>query len=119
MTKLSNNFSRSEFKCNCGECDYDTVDAELVKVLQDVRDAYNAPVKITSGNRCPDYNREVGGADKSYHVRGRAADIQVKGIAPDEIAQYLDWKYPDKFGIGNYKTFTHIDTRSGKGRWKG
>lgn len=117
MTKLSNNFSRSEFKCNCGECDYDTVDAELVEVLQDVRDKYAASVTVTSGNRCAEYNKKIGGSEKSYHVRGRAADIVVKGISPDEIYQYLDWKYPDKFGLGKYDDFTHIDTRTGKGRW--
>jgi len=124
MTKLSENFSRSEFKCNCGECSYDTVDSELVRVLQDVRDKYACGVTITSGNRCPEYNKEVGGAQKtdesmgSQHMYGRAADIQVSGISPHEIAEYLNWKYPDKFGIGDYKTFTHIDTRSGnKARW--
>lgn len=119
MTKLSNNFSRHEFKCNCGDCDYDTVDAELVVVLQGLREAYNARVTITSGNRCPAYNKEVGGSNKSYHVRGRAADIVVEGISPDEIYQYLEWKYPDQYGLGYYEDFTHIDTRSKKARWRG
>ena len=117
MTKLSNNFSRKEFKCNCGECDYDTVDAELVAVLQELREAYQAPITITSGNRCPTYNRKVGGSDKSYHIRGRAADIVVSGISPDEVSQYLNWKYPDQYGLGSYDDFTHIDTRTKKARW--
>lgn len=117
MTKLSDNFSRKEFKCNCGKCDYDTVDAELVVVLQSLREAYQAPIKITSGNRCVDYNRKVGGSDKSYHIRGRAADIQVSGISSDEVYQYLNWKYPDQYGLGAYDDFVHIDTRSKKARW--
>ena len=115
--KLSKDFSREEFKCNCGQCDYDTVDSKLVEVLQDIRDKYVASVTITSGNRCPEYNKEVGGSEKSQHIRGRAADIQVKSISPHEIAQYLNWKYPEEFGIGTYKTFTHIDTRTNKARW--
>ena len=121
--KLSNNFSREEFKCNCGECEYDTVDSKLVEVLQDIRDKYAASVTVTSGNRCPEYNRKVGGKPKtsesmgSQHMRGRAADIQVKGISPHEIAQYLNWKYPEELGIGDYKLFTHVDTRNLKGRW--
>lgn len=121
--KLSNNFSRKEFKCKCGQCDYDTVDSKLVEVLQDVREKYAASVTITSGNRCPEYNKEVGGKPKtdvsmgSQHMYGRAADIVVKGIAPYEIAQYLNWKYPEDFGIGDYSTFTHIDTRGSKARW--
>ena len=115
--KLSENLSRSEFKCNCGECDYDTVDIELVGVIQDIRDFFNRSVTITSGNRCPAYNKKVGGASKSYHPRGRAADVQVKGVSPDIIHEYLTNKYPDQYGIGKYNSFTHIDTRSTKARW--
>ena len=117
--KLSANLSRSEFKCQCGACDYDTVDIELVDVVQDVRDHFNSPVTITSGNRCIIHNLKIGGAKSSYHVRGRAADIQVDGVSPSEIQEYLKAKYPDKYGIGSYNTFTHIDTRTGKGRWNG
>lgn len=115
--KLSAHFSRSEFKCNCGKCDYDTADAELIEVLEQVRKHFNQPVKITSGNRCETYNREVGGSTNSYHVRGRAADIQVHNVPPSVIQEFLLSEYPDKYGIGCYSSFTHIDTRSGKGRW--
>lgn len=117
--KLSANLSRHEFKCKCGNCDYDTVDKELVDVIQDVREHFNQPVTITSGNRCPTHNASVGGAKTSYHVRGRAADIQVKNISPSEVQEYLDNKYPDKYGLGRYENFTHIDTRTNKGRWNG
>lgn len=115
--KLSENLTRSEFKCNCGKCDYDTVDIELIGVIQDVRDHFKSSVKITSGNRCPAYNEEIGGASKSYHPRGRAADIQVKNVSPDDVHEYLSNKYQDQYGIGKYNTFTHIDTRSNKARW--
>ena len=124
--KLSKNFTREEFKCKCGQCGYDTVDAKLIEVLQDVREKYAASVTVTSGNRCPEYNKEVGGKPKtdesmgSQHMYGRAADIVVKGISPREIAEYLRWKYPDELGIGDYNTFTHVDTRSTyKARWNG
>ena len=114
--KLSRNFSRYEFKCKCGQCDFDTVDVELVQILQDIRDIFGV-VTITSGNRCAEYNRAIGGAVNSYHVRGRAADIQVLGVEPSAIADYLENAYPDRLGIGRYNTFTHVDTRTGKGRW--
>lgn len=123
MTKLSDNFSREEFKCNCGECGYDTVDSQLVSVLQGLREAYNAPITITSGNRCPAYNRKVGGKPKtgksmgSQHMYGRAADIVVKGISPHEVYEYLNWKYPNELGLGCYESFVHVDTRSTKARW--
>lgn len=117
MGDLSKNLNRKEFLCKCNKCDYDTVDAELVEVLQDVRDHFNMPIKVTSGNRCPDYNKQVGGAPHSYHPRGRAADIQISGIEPHKVYSYLVNKYPDKYGIGKYNSFTHIDTRTGCGRW--
>lgn len=117
--KLSKHFNRSEFKCNCGQCDYDTVDSELIEVLEDIREHFNAPVTITSGNRCPSYNEHVGGSKSSYHVRGRAADIQVSAVSPKIIQNYLLAKYPEQYGIGCYDNFTHIDTRSNKARWHG
>lgn len=115
--KLGRNFHRSEFKCKCGHCDFDTVDLELVVVLQDVRDHFGQSVTVTSGNRCPIYNAQVGGAPNSYHVRGRAADIQVANVDPSEVQAYVLNKYPNQYGIGVYDSFTHIDTRTGMGRW--
>ena len=117
--KLSDNFSRSEFKCKCGDCDYDTVDSELIDVLQLLRDYIGKPIEVTSGNRCPEHNRNEGGAVSSYHIRGRAADIQIDGVSPSVIQGYLESAYPDKFGIGFYSSFTHIDTRTKKARWHG
>jgi uncharacterized protein YcbK (DUF882 family) len=117
--KLSADFSRAEFKCNCGICDYDTVDSELIDVLQLLRSYIGSPIDITSGNRCAEYNQSIGGAKSSYHIRGRAADIQVEGASPAVIQNYLKTAYPDKFGIGSYSSFTHIDTRTKKARWNG
>lgn len=34
---------------------------------------------ITSGFRCEDYNKKIGGAEKSAHTSGRAVDIAVLG----------------------------------------
>lgn len=114
---LSANFQRCEFKCHCRNCNYDTVDKELIDVLEDLRSHFGKPVLITSGNRCPEYNKKIGGAKHSYHVKGRAADVRVKNTPPKEVQKYLDETYPDKYGIGCYSNFTHIDTRTGKGRW--
>jgi len=115
--RLSENFYRSEFKCKCGQCDYDTVDAELIEVLQMLRDKFKASIKVTSGNRCPAHNKSIGGSEKSYHIRGRAADIQIQGVEPKEVQEHLKLMYMDMYGIGSYSTFTHIDTRTKAGRW--
>ena len=110
MDKLSHNFNRSEFACKCG-CGFDTVDTELLTLLINVRAKFDQPVTITSGCRCPAHNEAVGGSRNSQHKLGRAADIIVHNIEPDDVAEFLDgimWHG----GIGRYSTFTHVDTRT-------
>jgi len=119
--KVSDNFSRSEFACKC-LCGFASVDVELLKVLEDVRAHFkeknpDAYVKVNSGNRCAKHNNQIGGAPGSYHVKGMAADIVVNGIPATDVYHYLAFKYPDKYGIGRYKRWTHIDVREGPARW--
>lgn len=117
MGDLSKDFSRSEFACKCG-CGFDTVDSELVRALQDVRNHFNSRVTITSGCRCDAYNKKVGGSPGSQHKLGRAADIVVHEVLPVTVQRYLEGTYTGEFGIGRYDTFTHIDSRSnGPARW--
>lgn len=113
---VSKNFKRREFACKDG-CGLDTISQELVDVIQDVRDHFNKPVVINSGLRCERHNKRVGGAPKSQHLLGTASDIRIAGVTPKEVYDYLDKKYPDKYGIGLYKTFTHIDVREKKARF--
>lgn len=117
MSQLSKNLSRAEFACKCG-CGFDTVDAELVRVIQDVRDHFGSPVVISSGCRCYEHNKRVRGAARSTHLEGRGADIQVKGKTPKEVYEYLTGKYPNRYGIAWHRSFVHVDTRSnGPARW--
>lgn len=113
---LSEHFQRSEFACKCG-CGFDTVDAELITVLEDIRAAFGRPVVIDSGARCASYNASIGGKPGSLHLIGRASDIDVIGIDPLQVQRYIDTTYPDKYGLGRYPNFTHIDTRNKKARW--
>lgn len=109
-------FKRKEFACKCG-CGFAAVDVDLLQVLEDLREVFLNPININSGCRCENYNKKVGGKKDSYHIKGMAADIKVWNHAPSEIAEFLMKKYPDKYGIGDYKTFTHIDIRENKSRW--
>ena len=115
MSKLSENFSESEFECPC--CGVTKINMELVTLLQEMRDDLGERIHITSSYRCPKHNKLVGGARKSQHLLGTAADIVVESCSPHFIYEWLDNKLPKTGGIGKYNSFTHIDVRSRKARW--
>ncbi len=115
MGDLTNNFSRFEFACKCG-CGFDTVDYMLLVVLEDLRCMYGR-ITVTSGCRCRGYNRRIGGKMFSQHKKGRAADIVSKDWSRETIQSYLKGRYSNRFGIGCYDDFTHIDVRNRKARW--
>lgn len=112
--KLSNNFKVREFACKDGS-DKILIDSDLVELLQKIRNNFNKPVKITSGYRTVEHNKKVGGEKNSYHLKGQASDFQVVGINPILVAMYCE--KINAGGIGVYKNFTHIDTRTKQARW--
>ena len=115
-TYLSKNFKVSEFKCNDGS-DTVLISDKLVGLLQNIRDHFGAAVTINSAYRTESYNKKIGGATKSQHVNGTAADIVVEGATPLEVAQYVEHIMPDSGGIGVYQSFTHVDVRASRSRW--
>ena len=124
--QLSKNFKKSEFKCRDGS---DTPDElmsnleELVENLQIIRDHINVPMHIISGYRSPKYNRRIGGARKSQHMKAKAADIVVKSMKPVELRKIIINLIKEgkikKGGVGLYRSFVHYDTRGWNSRWKG
>lgn len=114
--KLSNNFFVKEFACKDGS-DKILIDTKLVEILQKIRDWAGAGVIITSAYRNPSYNAKIGGASNSYHTKGQAADIVVKGKKPIEVARFA--QSIGVKGIGCYydDLFNHIDTRESKFYW--
>lgn len=118
MDDLSEHFNSKEFACGCG-CGFDKVSPELVIVLEALRTHFCQPVVINSACRCESHNNEVKGTERSQHLLGMAADIVLKNRTPALVADYLEHKYPDKYGIGRYSSFTHIDVRPEKARWRG
>lgn len=47
----------------------------VANVLDPLREAWGKPIVVTSGYRCPELNKAVGGAKNSHHMQGMAADI--------------------------------------------
>lgn len=116
--KLSTNFRVKEFACTDGS-DPIFVDSDLVNVLQKIRTHFGKSVTITSAYRTPTKNKACGGSTFSQHLYGKAADIKISGVSPKSVAAYAETLLKNKGGIGIYSTFTHIDVRATKSRWKG
>lgn len=81
-------------------------------VLDPVRDMVNAPIIITSGYRCPQVNRLVGGVDNSQHMLGCAADFHVMGFTPSMMHQVFLYIYDtleyDQLIYYRSKNFIHV-----------
>lgn len=120
---VAKNFRVNEFSCHGkGCCSTVKIDPKLAEYVQKIRDHFGKPVTISSGYRCPTHNKAIGGASKSRHVEGMAADIKVQDVAPVTVAMYAE-SIGIK-GIGLYETekdgfFVHIDTRATKSFWYG
>ena len=65
---------------------------ELVReILEPLRAAYGAPIRVSSGYRCPALNAAVKGAATSVHMIGYAADLQVSGSFNKFRDFVVDW----------------------------
>ena len=122
--KLTENFNREEFDCADGSempTEVQLNIAELAVQLEIIRSHFNAPVTINSAYRSPEHNRKIGSNDSSQHILGRAADIVVKGVAPDDVYDAIEFLISEGLvkegGLGRYNTFTHYDIRGTKARW--
>ena len=116
---LTSSFKVREFACNDGS-DVILIHPDLPSVLQNIRNQFGKPIIINSGYRTPEYNKKVGGATRSQHCYGTAADIVVDGVSPASVAAAAEkalkeMDYPG--GIGVYKSFVHVDVRSKRYRW--
>ena len=116
--QLTQHFKLDEFKCKCG-CDKHKKHlkdlTQLAEALEKLREKLdNTPIYIMSGFRCPAHNTKCGGAKKSQHMLGKAADIQVKGWVAEDIGDIA----VDIFGdTGLYKSWVHVDIRRGYAFW--
>ena len=117
-TLLAPNFSLREFVRDVDPIPAPAVLDNLYRIanrLQTLRDLLGKPIFIHSGYRTPDHNRDVGGAPKSLHLEGKAVDIHVPDMSPQELYTLLrNWSG----GMGLYKYHLHLDIRNTNARWQ-
>lgn len=90
---------------------------ELVdKLLDPLRDAWGAPLVVSSGYRCPELNKAVKGSKTSAHLAGWAADLVPSADdkrSVDEFVRFaVDWL------VSSGRKFDQaISEQSGGARW--
>lgn len=110
MGLTSKHFAESELACH--HCGINGVTRKLLDALEALRALISVPVLIDSAYRCPVWNRLKGGALRSQHIQGKAADVRVKGKTARELYE-LALKIPTIRGLGvnDHEQFLHLDVR--------
>ena len=105
-------FSRNEpyIACPCGACGGFPAEPEekLVRLAERVRTAFDAPVLISSGVRCPAHNAAVGGVKNSRHLLGKAMDFRVKNVSGEKLLTYVR-TLPVRYAYRIDGSFVHMD----------
>jgi len=112
-------FKRKEFVCHhCGKDGFEGY--WVVLFLNGLRNMVGRPVIITSGYRCEEHNKAIGGSKNSMHVRGLAVDFYIKGmdwnvqkaiVLNAWIKFIVDYGITLRLGIYEDKKFFHIDEK--------
>jgi uncharacterized protein YcbK (DUF882 family) len=121
--QLTKNFNLSEFTKNGNSLPLSLLPnmKEVANNLQVLRDYLQKPINVNSGYRNPEYNAKIGGVKNSFHMKGMAADIHVKGLTPKELHTVIEFLISQgkmkQGGLGLYDTFVHYDVQGKKVRW--
>jgi uncharacterized protein YcbK (DUF882 family) len=102
----------SEIELACHHCGVNECTQSLVDALEAFRAIVGKAVIVSSAYRCPQHNAEAGGAGRSEHVEGLAADIRVEGMTATQM-EALARKIPAIRGIGrnDHQQYIHVDVR--------
>ena len=105
------NFSAQEFDCQCG-CGQNEMKPEFMAKLQQLRTLYGAPMKVTSGYRCPQHPIEAKKAAPGAHASGQACDIGVQGAEAHRLLRMALEAGFTGIGVQQKGTgrFLHLDT---------
>lgn len=123
--KLTPHFLLSELACHDGTPVPEKYIANAKAICQRaevLRAAIGSPLIVVSGYRSPAYNRRIGGAKGSYHMKGCALDLVSREVTATVLRETYLWLIKEgkvhDGGVGTYPNFVHIDIGPAR-RWKG
>lgn len=124
-TQLAPHFNAKEFRCKCGKEHNFQISEELVDKLEKLYSALDcSKIIVTSGYRCAEHDKTVGGSGTGQHTKGTAADIccYVQDGQPISSKTVCCTAQDIGFtGIANIDSkhiYTHVDVRTGS-KWYG
>ncbi|MCM1270632.1 MAG: D-Ala-D-Ala carboxypeptidase family metallohydrolase [Ruminococcus flavefaciens] len=124
-SQLSPHFNVQEFKCKCGKEHEILLSTELVDKLEKLYSALNcSKIIVTSGYRCTNHDRNVGGNGTGQHTKGNAADICCYGQDEQPISSKTVCCKAQDIGFGGIANinekyiYTHVDVRTDS-KWYG
>lgn len=122
-TKLTAHFAVNEFQCKCGKGHDFQLDTDLVDKLEKLFTALDcSKIVISSGFRCVEHDKNVGGTGNGQHTLGKAADFCCYGQDCKPIVTYKVCCAAQDIGFTGIArindSYTHCDVRSG-GKWYG
>ena len=119
-TQLSAHFNVQEFKCQCGKSHDILIDSKLIDKLEQLYTALNcSKIIVTSGYRCPEHDKAVGGTSSGQHTKGTAADVCCYGQDGQPISSKTvcckaqDLSFTGIANITAAYQYTHLDVRTG------
>ena len=125
QTQLSPHFNAREFRCQCGQPHETLIASELIDKLEALYTALNcSKIIVTSGYRCPEHDKAVGGTSSGQHTKGTAADVCCYGQDGQPISSKTvcckaqDLGFTGIANITSSYQYTHLDVRT-SGKWYG
>lgn len=124
-TQLTAHFNAKEFQCKCGKSHSFLIDNDLLEKLEQLRDVLDcSKIIVTSGYRCSEHDKAVGGNGVGQHTKGTAADICCYAQDGSIISSKLvcckaqDIGFTGIANIDSSYQYTHVDVRT-SGKWYG
>lgn len=123
MSEMCRSYKATELHIDnrCPEEYKENIVALVENLLDPIREAWGSPIIVSSGYRCPELNKAVGGSKNSQHLYGMAADLDI-GMPVDnkklfEFIQTLDLDFDQLIDEKKYQ-WIHISYKRNGGNRK-